>query len=176
MKEMKKKMDEYGSMNINAMKEMAEMKPMNKKMVNAMTDPSKMNAMHSQDPKQDMIKKHSSDDIRAMKTDEMDMAKNNDDTVTPSMETMKAMMMKKDEMEKKETASKRMNAMKDANPMYAMKDAGKEMMAAMKKVKQGENKKINAMYGEKYLPTKEGSLEAAVLKSVSTKKTDQGKI
>ena len=88
------------------------------------------------------------------------------------METMKAMMMKKDEMMKKETAKKRMNAMKDANPMYAMKDAGKEMMAAMKKVKQGENKKINAMYGEKYLPTREGSLEAAVLKSVSTKKTD----
>jgi len=28
------------------------------------------------------------------------------------------------------------------------------------------------MYGEKYLPTREGSLEAAVLKSVSTKKTD----
>ena len=46
------------------------------------------------------------------------------------------------------------------------------MMKAMKKVKQGENKKINAMYGEKYLPTREGSLEAAVLKSVSTKKTD----
>ena len=172
MKEMKKKMDEYGSMNINAMKEMAEMKPMNKKMVNAMTDPSKMNAMHSQDPKQDMIKKHSADDIRAMKTMEMDMAKNNDDTVTPSMETMKAMMMKKDEMEKKETASKRMNAMKDANPMYAMKDAAqKEMMNAMKKVQMNDKKKIQATY-EKYLVTKEGSLEAAVLTSVSTKKTD----
>jgi hypothetical protein len=169
---MKKKMDEYGSMNINAMKEMAEMKPMNKKMVNAMTDPSKMNAMHSQDPKQDMIKKHSADDIRAMKTMEMDMAKNNDDTVTPSMETMKAMMMKKDEMMKKETASKRMNAMKDANPMYAMKDAAqKEMVNAMKKVRMNDKKKIQATY-EKYLVTKEGSLEAAVLTSVSTKKTD----
>ena len=152
--------------------EMAEMKPMNKKMVNAMTDPSKMNAMHSQDPKQDMIKKHSADDIRAMKTMEMDMAKNNDDTVTPSMETMKAMMMKKDEMEKSETAGKRMNAMKDANPMYAMKDAAqKEMMNAMKKVQMNDKKKIQATY-EKYLVTKEGSLEAAVLTSVSTKKTD----
>ena len=34
-----------------------------------------------------------------------------------------------------------MNAMKDANPMYAMKDAGKEMMNAMKKV-QSDWKKI----------------------------------
>jgi hypothetical protein len=171
MKEMKKKMDEYGSMNINAMKEMADMKPMNAMKMNAMTDPKKMNAMTMQDPKQDMIKKHSNDDIKAMKTDEMDMAKNNDDTETPSMEMMKAMMMKKDEMMKKETAKKRMNAMKDANPMYAMKDAGKEMMNAMKKVQMNDKKKITAQY-EKYLPTKEGSLEAAVLKSVSTKKTD----
>ena len=152
--------------------EMAEMKPMKKEMIKAMTDPKKMNAMHSQDPKQDMIKKHSADDIRAMKTMEMDMAKNNDDTVTPSMETMKAMMMKKDEMEKSETAGKRMNAMKDANPMYAMKDAAqKEMMNAMKKVQMNDKKKIQATY-EKYLVTKEGSLEAAVLTSVSTKKTD----
>jgi len=118
-----------------------------------------------------MIKKHSNDDIKAMKKMEMDMAKNNDDTETPSMEMMKAMMMKKDEMMKKETAKKRMNAMKDANPMYAMKDAGKEMMNAMKKVQMNDKKKITAQY-EKYLPTKEGSLEAAVLKSVSTKKTD----
>jgi dihydroxyacetone kinase DhaKLM complex PTS-EIIA-like component DhaM len=72
---------------------------------------------------------------------------------------------------KKETAKKRMNAMKDANPMYAMKDAGMEMMNAMKKVQMNDKKKIQATY-EKYLPTKEGSLEAAVLKSVSTKKTD----
>ena len=178
MKEMKKKMDEYGSMNINAMKEMAEMKPMNAMKMNAMTDPKKMNAMTMQDPKQDMLKKHSNDDIKAMKKMEMDMAKNNDDTETPSMEMMKAMMMpkkemmKKDEMAKNMEMMKRVNSMKKANPMYAMKDAGKEMMAAMKKVKQGENKKINAMYGEKYLPTREGSLEAAVLKSVSTKKTD----
>ena len=172
MEMMKKKMDEYGSMNINAMKEMAEMKPMKKEMIKAMTDPKKMNAMTMQDPKQDMIKKHSNDDIKAMKTMEMDMAKNNDDTVTPSMETMKAMMMKKDEMEKSETASKRMNAMKDANPMYAMKDAAqKEMMNAMKKVQMNDKKKIQATY-EKYLVTKEGSLEAAVLTSVSTKKTD----
>ena len=150
---------------------MAEMSPMNAMKMNAMTDPKKMNAMTMQDPKQDMIKKHSNDDIKAMKTMEMDMAKNNDDTVTPSMETMKAMMMKKDEMMKKETASKRMNAMKDANPMYAMKDAGMEMMNAMKKVQMNDKKKIQATY-EKYLVTKEGSLEAAVLTSVSTKKTD----
>ena len=155
-----------------SMKEMAEMKPMKKEMIKAMTDPKKMNAMTMQDPKQDMIKKHSADDIRAMKKMEMDMAKNNDDTETPSMEMMKAMMMKKDEMMKKETASKRMNAMKDANPMYAMKDAAqKEMMNAMKKVQMNDKKKIQATY-EKYLVTKEGSLEAAVLKSVSTKKTD----
>ena len=152
--------------------EMAEMSPMNAMKMNAMTDPKKMNAMTMQDPKQDMIKKHSNDDIKAMKTMEMDMAKNNDDTETPSMEMMKAMMMKKDEMMKKETAKKRMNAMKDANPMYAMKmNAGKEMMAAMKKVQMNDKKKITAQY-EKYLPTREGSLEAAVLKSVSTKKTD----
>ena len=119
-----------------------------------MTDPKKMNAMTMQDPKQDMIKKHSNDDIKAMKTMEMDMAKNNDDTETPSMEMMKAMMMKKDEMMKKETASKRMNAMKDANPMYAMKDAAqKEMMNAMKKVQMNDKKKIQATY-EKYLPNK----------------------
>ena len=167
-KEMKMKKEETEDV-----AEMAEMSPMKKEMIKAMTDPKKMNAMTMQDPKQDMIKKHSNDDIKAMKKMEMDMAKNNDDTETPSMEMMKAMMMKKDEMMKKETAKKRMNAMKDANPMYAMKmNAGKEMMKAMKKVKQGENKKINAMYGEKYLPTREGSLEAAVLKSVSTKKTD----
>ena len=165
-KEMKMKKEETEDV-----AEMAEMSPMNAMKMNAMTDPKKMNAMTMQDPKQDMIKKHSNDDIKAMKTMEMDMAKNNDDTVTPSMETMKAMMMKKDEMMKKETASKRMNAMKDANPMYAMKDAGKEMMNAMKKVQMNDKKKITAQY-EKYLPTKEGSLEAAVLKSVSTKKTD----
>ena len=111
-------------------------------------------------------------ELAIIQTMEMDMAKNNDDTVTPSMETMKAMMMKKDEMEKSETASKRMNAMKDANPMYAMKDAAqKEMMNAMKKVQMNDKKKIQATY-EKYLVTKEGSLEAAVLTSVSTKKTD----
>jgi len=171
MEIMKKKMNEYGSMNITAMKEMAEMKPMNATKMNAMTDPKKMNAMHSQDPRQDMIKKNSEDDIRAMKTMEMDMAKNNDDTETPSMETMKAAMMKKDETMKKETAKKRMNAMKDANPMYAMKTAGMEMMKAMREVQKGKQN-IKGMYGEKYLPTKEGSLEAAVLKSVSTKKTD----
>ena len=151
--------------------EMSEMKPMNATKMNAMTDPKKMNAMHSQDPRQDMIKKNSEDDIRAMKTMEMDMAKNNDDTETPSMETMKAAMMKKDETMKKETAKKRMNAMKDANPMYAMKTAGMEMMRAMREVQKGKQN-IKGMYGEKYLPTKEGSLEAAILKSVSTKKTD----
>ena len=59
--------------------EMAEMSPMNAMKMNAMTDPKKMNAMTMQDPKQDMIKKHSNDDIKAMKTMEMDMAKNNDD-------------------------------------------------------------------------------------------------
>jgi len=174
MEIMKKKMNEYGSMNsmnITAMKEMAETKPMNATKMNAMTDPKKMNAMHSQDPRQDMIKKNSEDDIRAMKTMEMDMAKNNDDTETPSMETMKAAMMKKDETMKKETAKKRMNAMKDANPMYAMKTAGMEMMRAMREVQKGKQN-IKGMYGEKYLPTKEGSLEAAILKSVSTKKTD----
>ena len=166
-KEMKMKKEETEDV-----AEMAEMSPMNAMKMNAMTDPKKMNAMTMQDPKQDMIKKHSNDDIKAMKTMEMDMAKNNDDTETPSMEMMKAMMMKKDEMMKKETASKRMNAMKDANPMYAMKDAAqKEMMNAMKKVQMNDKKKIQATY-EKYLPTKEGSLEAAVLKSVSTKKTD----
>jgi hypothetical protein len=166
-KEMKMKKEETEDV-----AEMAEMSPMKKEMIKAMTDPKKMNAMTMQDPKQDMIKKHSNDDIKAMKTMEMDMAKNNDDTVTPSMETMKAMMMKKDEMMKKETASKRMNAMKDANPMYAMKDAAqKEMMNAMKKVQMNDKKKIQATY-EKYLVTKEGSLEAAVLTSVSTKKTD----
>ena len=166
-KEMKMKKEETEDV-----AEMAEMSPMNAMKMNAMTDPKKMNAMTMQDPKQDMIKKHSNDDIKAMKTMEMDMAKNNDDTVTPSMETMKAMMMKKDEMMKKETASKRMNAMKDANPMYAMKDAAqKEMMNAMKKVQMNDKKKIQATY-EKYLVTKEGSLEAAVLTSVSTKKTD----
>ncbi len=178
-KEMKMKKEETEDV-----AEMAEMSPMKKEMIKAMTDPKKMNAMTMQDPKQDMIKKHSNDDIKAMKKMEMDMAKNNDDTETPSMEMMKAMMMpkkemmkkemmKKDEMAKKMEMMKRVNSMKDANPMYAMKmNAGKEMMKAMKKVKQGENKKINAMYGEKYLPTREGSLEAAVLKSVSTKKTD----
>jgi len=178
-KEMKMKKEETEDV-----AEMAEMSPMKKEMIKAMTDPKKMNAMTMQDPKQDMIKKHSNDDIKAMKKMEMDMAKNNDDTETPSMEMMKAMMMpkkemmkkemmKKDEMAKKMEMMKRVNSMKDANPMYAMKmKAGKEMMKAMKKVKQGENKKINAMYGEKYLPTREGSLEAAVLKSVSTKKTD----
>jgi len=178
-KEMKMKKEETEDV-----AEMAEMSPMKKEMIKAMTDPKKMNAMTMQDPKQDMIKKHSNDDIKAMKKMEMDMAKNNDDTETPSMEMMKAMMMpkkemmkkemmKKDEMAKKIKMMKRVNSMKDANPMYAMKmNAGKEMMKAMKKVKQGENKKINAMYGEKYLPTREGSLEAAVLKSVSTKKTD----
>jgi len=151
--------------------EMSETKPMDATKMNAMTDPKKMNAMHSQDPRQDMIKKNSEDDIRAMKTMEMDMAKNNDDTETPSMETMKAAMMKKDETMKKETAKKRMNAMKDANPMYAMKTAGMEMMRAMREVQKGKQN-IKGMYGEKYLPTKEGSLEAAILKSVSTKKTD----
>jgi hypothetical protein len=166
-KEMKMKKEETEDV-----AEMAEMSPMNAMKMNAMTDKTKMNAMTMQDPKQDMIKKHSADDIRAMKKMEMDMAKNNDDTETPSMEMMKAMMMKKDEMMKKETASKRMNAMKDANPMYAMKDAAqKEMMNAMKKVQMNDKKKIQATY-EKYLVTKEGSLEAAVLTSVSTKKTD----
>ena len=166
-KEMKMKKEETEDV-----AEMAEMSPMNAMKMNAMTDPKKMNAMTMQDPKQDMIKKHSNDDIKAMKTMEMDMAKNNDDTETPSMEMMKAMMMKKDEMMKKETARKRMNAMKDANPMYAMKDAAqKEMMNAMKKVQMNDKKKIQATY-EKYLVTKEGSLEAAVLTSVSTKKTD----
>ena len=98
-KEMKMKKEETEDV-----AEMAEMSPMNAMKMNAMTDPKKMNAMTMQDPKQDMIKKHSNDDIKAMKTMEMDMAKNNDDTETPSMEMMKAMMMKKDEMMKKETA------------------------------------------------------------------------
>ena len=65
-KEMMKKMDEYGSMNITAMKEMAEMKPMNAMKMNAMYDKKKMNAMTMQDPKQDMLKKHSNDDIKAV--------------------------------------------------------------------------------------------------------------
>ena len=165
-KEMMKKMDEYGSMNINAMKEMAEMKPMNAMKMNAMYDKKKMNAMTMQDPKQDMLKKHSNDNIKAMKKMEMDMATNKDDTETPSMEMMKkmnAMKMKGEMKSKKEM-------MKAGNPMYAMKDAGKEMMAAMKK--------INAMkkpMKEKYMKTKPGSLEEVIMKAsnaIAGKKTD----
>ena len=114
MKKMEMAMKEYGSM--NAMKkmkkeetddvaEMAEMKPMNAMKMNAMYDKKKMNAMTMQDPKQDMLKKHSNDDIKAMKKMEMDMATNKDDTETPSMEMMKkmnAMKMKGEMKSKKE--------------------------------------------------------------------------
>ena len=175
MKKMEMAMKEYGSM--NAMKkmkkeetddvaEMAEMKPMNAMKMNAMYDNKKMNAMTMQDPKQDMLKKHSNDDIKAMKKMEMDMATNKDDTETPSMEMMKkmnAMKMKGEMKSKKEM-------MKAGNPMYAMKDAGKEMMAAMKK--------INAMkkpMKEKYMTTKPGSLEEVIMKAsnaIAGKKTD----
>ena len=175
MKKMEMAMKEYGSM--NAMKkmkkeetddvaEMAEMKPMNAMKMNAMYDKKKMNAMTMQDPKQDMLKKHSNDDIKAMKKMEMDMATNKDDTETPSMEMMKkmnAMKMKGEMKSKKEM-------MKAGNPMYAMKDAGKEMMAAMKK--------INAMkkpMKEKYMTTKPGSLEEVIMKAsnaIAGKKTD----
>ena len=175
MKKMEMAMKEYSSM--NAMKkmkkeetddvaEMAEMKPMNAMKMNAMYDKKKMNAMTMQDPKQDMLKKHSNDDIKAMKKMEMDMATNKDDTETPSMEMMKkmnAMKMKGEMKSKKEM-------MKAGNPMYAMKDAGKEMMAAMKK--------INAMkkpMKEKYMTTKPGSLEEVIMKAsnaIAGKKTD----
>ena len=175
MKKMEMAMKEYGSM--NAMKkmkkeetddvaEMAEMKPMNAMKMNAMYDKKKMNAMTMQDPKQDMLKKHSNDNIKAMKKMEMDMATNKDDTETPSMEMMKkmnAMKMKGEMKSKKEM-------MKAGNPMYAMKDAGKEMMAAMKK--------INAMkkpMKEKYMTTKPGSLEEVIMKAsnaIAGKKTD----
>ena len=142
------------------------MKPMNAMKMNAMYDKKKMNAMTMQDPKQDMLKKHSNDDIKAMKKMEMDMATNKDDTETPSMEMMKkmnAMKMKGEMKSKKEM-------MKAGNPMYAMKDAGKEMMAAMKK--------INAMkkpMKEKYMTTKPGSLEEVIMKAsnaIAGKKTD----
>ena len=85
---------------------------------------------------------------------EMDMATNNDDTQSQSMNSMKSV-----------------NAMKSVNSIYDNERIGKEMMAAMKKVN-AEKKNLKAMYGEKYLTTKEGSLESAVLKSVSTKKSD----
>jgi len=55
-KEMKMKKEETEDV-----AEMAEMSPMKKEMIKAMTDPKKMNAMTMQDPKQDMIKKHSND-------------------------------------------------------------------------------------------------------------------
>ena len=175
MKKMEMAMKEYGSMNamkkmkkeeIDDVAEMAEMKPMNAMKMNAMYDKKKMNAMTMQDPKQDMLKKHSNDDIKAMKKMEMDMATNKDDTETPSMEMMKkmnAMKMKGEMKSKKEM-------MKAGNPMYAMKDAGKEMMAAMKK--------INAMkkpMKEKYMTTKPGSLEEVIMKAsnaIAGKKTD----
>ena len=125
MKKMEMAMKEYGSM--NAMKkmkkeetddvaEMAEMKPMNAMKMNAMYDKKKMNAMTMQDPKQDMLKKHSNDDIKAMKKMEMDMATNKDDTETPSMEMMKkmnAMKMKGEMKSKKEM----MKASKDKEDM-----------------------------------------------------------
>ena len=106
---------------------------------------------------EEMVMKAMKMPIRAMKT--------GDDDMTPNAEMLNAMV--KDPHKSKED-----KPMKDMNAMYMKSDVRADVKngggADMAKVKDGPKmqtamKKINAMYKEnKYLPTKEGSINDAV--------------
>jgi hypothetical protein len=186
MKEMMKKMDEYGSMNITSMKK--EMKePMSAMKMNAMKMPiRKTENLVGGQKKLDKDKDGDLDakDFAALRKTKSEAVKTGEADAEPKVKELNAMV--KNPMNAMKDP---MNAMKDMNATYmksnvkapvmnnggddmaVVKDAPK-MMAAMAKIS-NEKKMVNmkAMYGEsrenakRYLDTKPGSLEEAVLKA-----------
>ena len=186
MKEMMKKMDEYGSMNITSMKK--EMKePMSAMKMNAMKMPiRKTENLVGGQKKLDKDKDGDLDakDFAMLRKTKSEAVKTGEADAEPKVKELNAMV--KNPMNAMKDP---MNAMKDMNATYmksnvkapvmnnggddmaVVKDAPK-MMAAMAKIS-NEKKMVNmkAMYGEsrenakRYLDTKPGSLEEAVLKS-----------
>ena len=187
MKEMMKKMDEYGSMNITSMKK--EMKePMN-----AMKDMMKAQAMKmpikSMKKMEDLVggqKKLDKDkdgdldakDFAALRKTKSEAVKTGEADAEPKTKELNA-MIKDPHKSMADKPMKDMNAgyMKSNVKAAVMNNGGAdmakvkdkpEMMTAMMKI--SKDKKMNAMYGEsnrphRYLETKPGSLEEAVLKA-----------
>jgi hypothetical protein len=185
MKEMMKKMDEYGSMNITSMKK--EMKePMNAMMMKAMKMPiramKKTEDLVGGQKKLDKDKDGDLDakDFAMLRKTKSEAVKTGEADAEPKTKELNAMV--KDPMNAMKDP---MNAMKDMNAGYMksnvkapvkdnggadmakVKDAPKMMNAMMKISNDKKMKNMKAMYGEekKYLKTKPGSLEEAVLVS-----------
>ena len=185
MKEMMKKMDEYGSMNITSMKK--EMKePMNAMMMKAMKMPiramKKTEDLVGGQKKLDKDKDGDLDakDFAMLRKTKSEAVKTGEADAEPKVKELNAMV--KDPMNAMKDP---MNAMKDMNAGYMksnvkapvmnnggsdmakVKDAPKMMTAMMKISNDKKMKNMKAMYGEekKYLKTKPGSLEEAVLVS-----------
>ena len=203
MKEMMKKMDEYGSMNITSMKK--EMKePMNAMMMKAMKMPIRsMKKMEDLVGGQKKLDKDKDGDLDAK---DFAMLRKKEGSMNKEYGSMMAMKMKKEEKTKEtdsEPKMKDLNAMvksshkpdhkgnpiDDMNATYmqsnvkapvtdkggvdmaVVKDAPKMMNAMMKISNDKKMVNMKAMYGEsrenakRYLDTKPGSLEEAVLKA-----------
>ena len=185
MKEMMKKMDEYGSMNITSMKK--EMKePMNAMMMKAMKMPiRKTEDLVGGQKKLDKDKDGDLDakDFAALRKTKSEAVKTGEADAEPKVKELNAMVKSSHKPDHKGNPIDDMNAgymksnvkapvtNKGGADMAVVKDAPK-MVAAMAKIS-NEKKMMNmkAMYGEsrenakRYLDTKPGSLEEAVLKS-----------
>jgi hypothetical protein len=179
MKEMMKKMDEYGSMNITSMKK--EMKePMNAMKMKAMKMPirsmKKMEDLVGGQKKLDKDKDGDLDakDFAALRKTKSEAVKTGEADLEPKTKELNAMVKSSHKPDHKGNPIDDMNAgyMKSNVKAPVMNKGG----ADMAKVKDAPNmkdamKKINATYGMKkenngrYLQTKPGSLEEAVLKS-----------
>mgnify|MGYP003314950723 CR=1 FL=1 len=185
MKEMMKKMDEYGSMNITSMKK--EMKePMNAMKMNAMKMPIRaMMKKKSEDlvggqKKLDKDKDGDLDaqDFAALRKSKNEAVKTGEADAEPKTKELNA-MVKDPHKSMTDKPMKDMNAtyMKSNVKAPVMNNGGSdmakvkdkpEMMTAMMKI--SKDKKMNATYSEsnrphRYLETKPGSLEEAVLKA-----------
>jgi len=183
MKEMMKKMDEYGSMNITSMKK--EMKePMNAMMMKAMKMPiRKTEDLVGGQKKLDKDKDGDLDakDFAALRKTKSEAVKTGEADAEPKVKELNAMVKSSHKPDHKSNAIDDMNAgymksnvkapvtNKGGADMAVVKDAPK-MVAAMAKIS-NEKKMMNmkAMYGEsrenakRYLDTKPGSVEEAVL-------------
>ena len=184
MKEMMKKMDEYGSMNITSMKK--EMKePMNAMMMKAMKMPirsmKKMEDLVGGQKKLDKDKDGDLDakDFAALRKTKSEAVKTGEADSEPKMKDLNAMVKSSHKPDHKGNPIDDMNAgymksnvkapvmNKGGADMAKVKDAPKMMTAMMKISNDKKMKNMKAMYGEekKYLKTKPGSLEEAVLVS-----------
>ena len=183
MKEMMKKMDEYGSMNITSMKK--EMKePMNAMMMKAMKMPiRKTEDLVGGQKKLDKDKDGDLDakDFAALRKTKSEAVKTGEADAEPKVKELNAMVKSSHKPDHKGNPIDDMNAgymksnvkapvtNKGGADMAVVKDAPK-MVAAMAKIS-NEKKMMNmkAMYGEsrenakRYLDTKPGSVEEAVL-------------